>query len=141
MNAGAAMRNAMNNTAAIQSQGARDTATLRAQEQIAATQNLGGVLGQGINADNGLSTFNAGQQNQMTEANMQAVLQQLGLNDKSQLQALMAAMGQAGPGMGSQILAGGASAMPGLMQMGKGTGGLPQAPGYWSNGQHSGYGA
>lgn len=135
VNAGAALRNAQNNTAAIQAQGSRDMATMRAQEQLAATQALGGVLGQGINADNSLSSFNAGQQNQMTQANMQAVLQQLGLNDASQLQALMAAMGGSAPGMGTQILAGGAQAMPWLMQMGK-----PKQPTTWANGQGSMYG-
>lgn len=121
VNAGAALRNAANNTAAIQMQGARDTATLRAQEQLAATQQLGGVIGQGVGMDNQMAQWNAGAQNDMTQANMMAVLQQLGLNDKAQLQALMAAMGGAQPGMGTQILAGGAAAMPSLMQMGKPT--------------------
>lgn len=117
VNAGAALRNASNNTAAIQMQGARDTATMRAQEQLAATQQLGGVIGQGVGMDNQMSQWNAGAQNQMTQANMAAMLQQLGLNDRAQLEALMRAMGGAGPGMGTQILAGGASAMPSLMQM------------------------
>lgn len=116
VNAGAALRNATNNTAAVQSQGARDTATLRANEQMGAMGQLGNVVGQGINSDNAMSTWNAGAQNQMTQANMQAMLQQLGLNDESQLRALLGAMGGAGPGMGTQILAGGAQAVPGLMQ-------------------------
>lgn len=134
VNAGEALRNASNNTAAVQAQGARDTATLRAQEQLNATQQLGGVIGQGISADNSLSSFNAGQQNDMSRANMQSILQQLGLNDESQLRALLGASGMAGPGMGTQILAGGASAMPGLMQMGH-----KPAPG--ASGTPSGYGA
>lgn len=134
VNAGEALRNASNNTAAVQAQGARDTATLRAQEQLNATQQLGGVIGQGISADNSLSSFNAGQQNDMSRANMQSILQQLGLNDESQLRALLGASGMAGPGMGTQILAGGAAAMPGLMQMGH-----KPAPG--AGGVPSGYGA
>lgn len=116
VNAGAALRNATNQTAAIQSQGARDTSTLRAQEQLNATQQLGGVLGQGINSDNALSTWNAGAQNDMTRTNMQALLQQLGLNDEAQLKALMSAGQMAGQGTGTQILAGGASAVPGMLQ-------------------------
>lgn len=115
VNAGAALRNATNNTAAIMSKGAMDTSILRAGEQLAATQQLGGVIGQGINADNALSTWNAGAQNQMTQANMQAALQQMGLNDEAQLRALLGAMGAAGPGLGTQILAGGASAMPAIL--------------------------
>lgn len=117
VNAGAAMRTAMNNTAAIQAQGARDTATMRAQEQLSAQQQLGGVIGQGINSDNSLSTWNAGAQNNMTQANMQAYLQQMGMNDEAQLRALLGAMGGAPPGMGTQILAGGAQAAPMLSQM------------------------
>ncbi len=116
VNAGAAFRQASDNTAAIQAQGARDTATLRAQEQLNAYGQLGQAIGQGRAADEGINTFNAGAQNQMAMANLQAKLQQLGLNDEAQLRALMAAMGSAGPGMGTQILAGGASAMPSILQ-------------------------
>jgi hypothetical protein len=121
VNAGAAYRNAANNTAAIMSQGNRDMATLRAQEQANAMGQLGQVVGQGINSDNSLATWNAGAQNQMQQANMQSALQQMGLNDESQLKALLAAMGgemSKGPGMGTSILAGGAQAVPGLLQYG-----------------------
>lgn len=118
VNAGAAMRNAMNNTAAVQAQGARDTATLRAQEQLNATQQLGGVIGQGIGQDNQHAQWNAGSTNDVNQANMMARLQMIGLNDEAQLRALMGAMGgtQPSPGMGTSILAGGAMAVPGIMQ-------------------------
>ena len=116
VNAGAAFRNASNNTAAVQAQGARDTATLRAQEQMNAMGQLGQVTAQGRAADEGINQFNAGAQNDMQLANLQAKLKTLGLNDEAQLRALMAAMGSAGPGMGTQILAGGASAMPSILQ-------------------------
>ncbi len=116
VNAGAALRNATNNTAAIQAQGARDTATMRSQEQFNALGQLGQNIGQARGADEGMSQFNAQQGNGMQQANMQAMLQQLGLNDASQLNALHMAMGAAGPGTGTQLLAGGANAMPGLMQ-------------------------
>lgn len=117
VNAGAALRNAANNTAAIQAQGARDTATMRAQEQLNAQNQLGQVIGYGISADQGLNQFNAGQQNQMTQANMDALLRQLGLNDQAQLHALQLAMGKATPGMGTGLLAAGSTLAPYLMQM------------------------
>lgn len=117
VNAGAALRHASDNTAAVQAQGARDTATLRSQEQLNATQQLGGVIGQGIGADQQLGMFNAGQQNDTARANLMAQLQMIGINDEAQLRALMGAGGMAGPGMGTQILAGGANAVPGLLQM------------------------
>lgn len=114
VNAGAAMRNAQNNTAAITAQGARDTATLRAQEQMSAIGQLGGVIGQGIATDNQHSQFNTGQLNQHQIENLRAI----GIHNQQQLNAIISAMGgtQAPqPGMGTQILAGGANAfMPGL---------------------------
>lgn len=119
VNQGAAMRQAMNNTAAVQAQGARDTATMRAQEQLNASQQLGGVIGQGIGMDNQHSQWNAGATNDVNQANMMARLQMIGLNDESQLRALMGAMGGTpapSPGMGTQIMAGGAMAVPGIMQ-------------------------
>jgi hypothetical protein len=116
VNAGAAFRQAANNTAAIQAQGARDTATMRAAEQLNAIQQLGGVINQGRAADEGVSMFNAGQSNQMDLANLQAKLQMLGLNDEAQLRALLAAMGTAPQPLGTSILAGGAQAFPSILQ-------------------------
>lgn len=115
VNSGAAYRNASNNTAAIQAQGARDTATIRAQEQYNATGMLGGVLAQGRAADESMSQFNAQAQNTVSLANLQAELGKMGITTSAQLQSLLAAMGAAGPGMGTQIMAGGAQAMPILL--------------------------
>lgn len=112
VNAGAALRNATNNTAAFQAQGARDTATLRAQEQMAALQQLGSVVGQGRQADESMNAFNAGQMNDMQRANLQAAMQTLGIKTEAELKALMGAMGAAGPGLGTQLLSAGASAFP-----------------------------
>lgn len=117
VNSGAALRTAMNNTAAAQAQGARDTATMRAQEQLNAQQQLGNVIGYGINADQQNAQFNAGARNQMALANMDAILRQLGLNDQAQLNSLAQLMGKATPGFGTQIMAGGATAAPYLTQM------------------------
>lgn len=131
VNAGAAYRQAANNTAAIQAQGARDTAALRAQEQYAALQQLAGVVNQSRVADEQMSMFNASQNNELARANLVASMQALGISTESELKALMAAMGVAGPGMGSQILAGGASAAPMMMQRnpsGGQPGGQAEAP-------------
>ena len=118
VNSGAAYRNAANNTAAIQSQGARDTGLMRVNEQLGAIGQLGQTIAQGRAGDEGINQFNAGQQNQNSQFNVQAQLQQLGLNDEAQLRALMGAMGAAGPGLGTQLLAGGATAFPLAAQMG-----------------------
>lgn len=119
VNAGAAFRNASNNTAAIQQQGARDLGLMRVQEQLGAIGQLGQATAQGRAADENTNQFNAGQQNQMAQSNLAAQLQSMGINTQAQLQALMAAMGAAGPGLGTQLLAGGATALPAALQMGK----------------------
>lgn len=116
VNAGAAFRTAANNTAAIQAQGARDTSTMRAQEQFNAMGMLGQTINQGRGADENTNQFNAGQQNQVALANLQTKLQQLGLNDEAQLRALMAAMGGTQAPTGTSILAGGAQAFPSMLQ-------------------------
>jgi hypothetical protein len=116
VNAGAALRGAMNNTAAVQAQGARDTATLRAQEQFNALQQLGQVIGQGRGQDEQLGMFNAGQQNDMAQANLMAAMQTLGIQTEAELKAVLGAMGGAGAGLGSSIMAGGASALPFMLQ-------------------------
>jgi hypothetical protein len=118
VNQGAAYLNAANNSAAITAQGARDTATLRAQEQSNALGQLGQVIGQGRAQDENVNQFNAGANNQFSLANLQAQLQTLGLNDEGQLKALLGILGAAppGPGLGSQVLAGGATALPSILQ-------------------------
>ncbi len=116
VNQGAAFRTAANNTAAINAQGARDTGLMRVNEQLGATQMLGQTIAQGRAGDENLSQFNAGQQNQAAASNLSAQLQAMGINTQAQLQALLAAMGKQGPGMGTQIMAGGANAVPAGLQ-------------------------
>jgi hypothetical protein len=106
VNAGAAMRQAMNNTAAINAQGARDTALARVGEQMGAINQLGSVVGQARSGDES-----------MMRANLEAKLRTMGMNDEGQLKMLLAALGVAGPGTGTQIMAGGANAMPYMAQM------------------------
>jgi len=100
VNAGAALRNATNNSAGIMMQGNRDMATMRAQEQLNAVGQLGQVIGQGINADNSMSQWNAGAQNQQEQFNAQ----------------MMAAAGKAPVPMGTSLMAGGAQMMPTMVQ-------------------------
>lgn len=156
VNAGQANRVAANNVAAIQTQGARDTATMRAQEQLNAIQQLGGVINQGRAADEGVNMFNAGQTNDMAKANLMAQLQTMGITSEAQLRALLAAMGAAGPGFGTQLLAGGAQAFPSMLGRGGGAptpvdpngaagggyanNGVPHVGGYDSQGNGYGYG-
>lgn len=117
VNAGQATRLAMNNTAAIQSQAARDTSVLRAQEQANAIGMLGQTIAQGRGADEATNQFNADANNRVGLANLQAKLQTMGITTDAQLRALLGAAGMAQPGIGTSIMAGGASAMPGLLQM------------------------
>ncbi len=113
--AGAALRNAQNNTAAIQSQGARDTGMMRAQEQLGALNQLGLTIHGARGADESMNRFNAAQGNQFALANLDAQLRAMGMNDQARLQALQMAMQGAGPGMGSSLLAGGAGALSALL--------------------------
>jgi hypothetical protein len=116
VNAGAAYRNAANNTAAYQAQSARDTGLMRVNEQMGAIGQLGQTVAQGRAADEATSQFNAGANNQVGMANLQAKLSAMGINTPAQMQALMAAMGAQGPSVGTQIMAGGAMAAPYLNQ-------------------------
>jgi hypothetical protein len=145
VNQGAAYLNAANNGAAIAAQGARDTSTLRAQEQLNAVGQLGQNLAVARGADDQMAQFNAGAQNTRDLANLQAQLQMLGLNDEGQLRALTAQLGgnvNTGPGIGTQILAGGAQLLPYLVQRsasgGNGSGGTDYGQQYLQYQQSNG---
>lgn len=140
VNAGAALRNASNNSAAIMAQGNRDMGLARVNEQLGAIGQLGQNISAGRGADENVNQFNAGQQNNTALANLQAKLQTNSTFTAAQMQALQMAMGSAGPGLGTQILAGGASAAPGLMQMfgNKGGGGQNDPSQYWQGSQRQG---
>lgn len=122
VNQGAAYLNAANNGAAIMAQGARDTATLRAQEQLNAVGQLGQTIGQARQGDEQMNQFNAGAANQTSMANLQAQLSALGLTSETQLRALTANLGSSPqqPSLGTQIMAGGATALPSLLQYNQG---------------------
>lgn len=117
VNAGAAMRNAMGTGAAMQMQNSQNMGVLRSQEQLNAMGQLGQNLQAGIGQDQQLNMFNTGQMNDQSQMNAQLQMQMLGLNTQAQLQALGMAGGMASPGLGTSIMAGGAQAFPGLMQL------------------------
>jgi hypothetical protein len=117
VNAGAAMRNAGNQSANVMQQNNQNMGIMRAQEQLNAMGQLGGAIGQGIGQDNQQAQWNAGAQNDQASLNTQMQMQMLGLNDRSQLQALQMGMGGAQPSLGQSLMAGGATAAPMLMQM------------------------
>lgn len=117
MGAGAAYRNAANQAGAIQSQGARDTAMARTQEQLGALNQLGMSIYSARGADESMNRFNTAAQNQQMLSNLDAQLRAMGMNDAARLSALQSAMNGAGPGMGTSLLAGGAQAFAGMMGM------------------------
>lgn len=110
---------AANNTAMLGANAAQGGAIARTNEQMQAINQLGGVINQGRNSDEGNNQFNAGQQNQTALANLSARLQAMNIDDSTRMQILSQLGGQASsqaqrPGMGDQVLAGGA----GLYSMG-----------------------
>jgi hypothetical protein len=116
VNAGAAYRQASNNTAAVTAQGARDTATLRAQEQYNAAQQLAQTVAQMRAADEQISQFNAQQTNVTSLANLNAKLSSMGINTDAELKSVLAAMQAHGPGFGTQLMAAGASSVGPALQ-------------------------
>lgn len=112
---------AANNMGMLGAQAAQGSALARTNEQMQAIGQLGGVIAQGRGADEQTNMWNAGAQNDQMRGNLEARLRTMGMND----QAIMGIMGQmngmnarqAGqPGLGDQILAGGA----GMFAMGAG---------------------
>lgn len=98
---------AANNTAAMQQQNNAQMGVVRSQEQMNAMNQYGQALGTATGQTMQQNQFNAGQQNDMARANLEARLRQLGITSDIQLRALLTALGSAQPGLGTQILAGG----------------------------------
>jgi len=104
---------AVNNMASLGANAAQGSALARTNEQMQAIGQLGGVINQGRGADENTNMFNAGQQNNTSLANLDARLRAMGMNDQARLQILQQLGGQntrqsQTPGLGDQILAGGA---------------------------------
>ena len=104
---------AANNMASLGANAAQGSALARTNEQMQAIGQLGGVIAQGRGADEQTNMFNAGAQNQFSMQNLAARLDAMGMDQQKKLQILQMLGGQndrqaATPGLGSQILAGGA---------------------------------
>lgn len=100
--AGAAFRQAANQTAALQAQGARDAGLMRVQEQLGANQLLGGVAQGMRQSGEQMNQFNAEQMNRMRMQDQLARIQAL---------SGAAGTGTTSPGLGMQALA----MLPGLL--------------------------
>jgi hypothetical protein len=105
---------AMNNSARLGAVASQDAAAARIQEANQARQllglNLHGIRG----ADESMSQFNAGQQNQQSVAQMWGTLKQQGMTDEAALSILGKLQGQNSEtgqraGLGGQLMAGGAN--------------------------------
>lgn len=120
---------AANNSALLGAQAAQGSAAARIQEQQMALNQLGLTLHGARGADEDMNRFNAGQQNFMSQANLNAAMQ----NQANRLQVLGMLGGQNAqtqnrPGLGDQILAGGAgfsSWYSGNQALNRGMGGVP----------------
>lgn len=101
--------NAANNMGVLGAQAAQGSAIARTQEEQMALQQLGLTLHSGREADESMNRFNSGQQNQFALANLDARLKSMGMDDARRLQILQMLGGQnSQPGLGDQLLAGGA---------------------------------
>src|SRR5574338_40006 len=125
---------AANNMAQLGANAAQGSALARTNEQMQAISQLGGVIGQCRSQDEGVNTFNAGQSNQVMLQNLAARLDAMGMDQQKKLQILQMLGGQNDaqrntPGLGDQILAGGA----GLFSMGATQKGLGRAAGSGPN--------
>lgn len=118
-NAALANMTAANASGQLGAQAAADTAQLRVQEQLGALQQLGGVIGQGRGQDQENSQFNALQTNYRDQANLEAQLKAMGLNDQAIAQMLgLQAQGAQRPTMGDQLMGGGAGLLSMALQGG-----------------------
>jgi hypothetical protein len=105
--------NAANNMGQLGAQAAQGSAMARVAEQQMALNQLGLTLHGARGSDEEMSRFNAGAQNQTALANLDAQLRSRGMDDQTRLQILSQLGGQntrqaMTPGLGDQILAGGA---------------------------------
>lgn len=98
---------ALNVAGANQAQASQDAAMARIQEQYNAQNLLGLTVHGARQQDESVGMFNSAQQNAMSQANLAAKLEAMGLDRNT----LMALMGNAGPGMGTQLMAGGFGAL------------------------------
>lgn len=103
---------ASNNIGQLGQGAAQQAAIARIAEQQMAMQQLGGAVQQGRAADEDLSRFNAMQQNFADQANLEAKLRAMGLNDEAILRVMKMQQDRAmQPTVGDQLLAGGTGSL------------------------------
>lgn len=94
----------------LSDQANQQAAAARIQEQYNAQNQLGLLLHGGREADEGMNRFNVGVRNERDQANLEALLRQMGLNDAAVINALTGAGGIAGvPSQGERLLGGAAN--------------------------------
>lgn len=126
-NAALANLTAANNMQALSQAAAGQAAMGRLQEVANANQALGGVLQGARGQDEANSQFNAQQQNFRDQANLEAKLRTMGLNDQAIAQVFAQISGvNAKPTFGDQLLAGGTGALGMLVSQQKK--GAPSGP-------------
>lgn len=128
--------NASNNMGRLGAVAAQDSMAGRIAEQQGALSQLGGAINQGRTSDEASSQFNAQQQNFRDQANLEAKLRTMGLNDEQIRATLMQQQAQANqPTLGDQLMAGGAGSLAMIASQQKGgaqSGGMPGYP-QWGN--------
>lgn len=121
--------NAANNMGMLGANAAQGSAQARIAEEQMALGMLGQNISAGRGADENTNQFNAGQQNDMQRANLEAKLRAMGMNDQA-IQATLAQLGGQNarqaqtPSFADQLMGGGA----GLFAFGAGQMGNKQAP-------------
>ncbi len=140
---------AANNMGMLGANAAQGSALARTNEQMQAIGQLGGVIAQGRAGDEQTNMFNAGQTNNHALANLRARLDQMGLDAQTKMQILAQLGGQNDrvaqqamqPGLGDQMLAGGAgmfsmaASQRAQQRASQGSGGYQAAPSYSTVGQ------
>lgn len=110
-----AAQQAANAASTLGARASQDAASARIAEQQMALNQLGLTIHGARGADEEMSRFNAGQQNETAQTNLYAKLKAMGMNDEAALRILGQMSGNtnaaaARPGLADQILAGGAGA-------------------------------
>lgn len=113
--------NAAANMGNIGAQAAQGSALARTNEQMQAFGQLGGAINQGRQSDEANTQFNALQNNYRDQANLEAKLRTMGMNDE-QIRAILQQQGQMAmkPSGWEQLAAGGAGLLAFGASQGKG---------------------
>jgi len=106
-NAALAAQNMQNNVGMLGAQAGQSAALGRVQEQNNALQQLGTNIWSGRNSDEEMNRYNTSGRNRRDEFNVGSQMDMYGLNDRARMAAISGQQSNQ-PGMGDQLLAGGA---------------------------------